>query len=101
MVQGGQSHFYPYQITGAVGLVLKLLGSIDADKLFEASAGAYTESEMNKACGDADSTGFGKTKQCLLAALPFSTLPTKNKHNMLIVHRRWQDCMSQRAYRRG
>jgi SNF2 family DNA or RNA helicase len=68
--------FFPYQISGAVGLVLKLYGSIE-ESLF---AGTSNQAlDMREAARDledvkvhgaimADEVGFGKTKQLLLAA---------------------------------
>ena len=73
--------FYDYQITGAVGLILKLYGKIDADKLLNGTnnkdnpraakirqaASKLEDLRINGAilC---DKEGFGKTKQALLAA---------------------------------
>ena len=95
-----KSTFYNYQITGAIGIVLKLLGKIDAAKLFERcpdvgwtleqldlAEHAATKLEDLQTHGAilADGTGFGKTKQCLLAALIFSILGTENMPMLLLV----------------
>ncbi|KAJ5181125.1 hypothetical protein N7491_000679 [Penicillium cf. griseofulvum] len=87
-------------ITGAIGIVLKLLGKIDATKLFEKcpdvgwtleqidlAEHAATKLEDLQTYGAilADGTGFGKTKQCLLAALIFSILSTENMPMLLLV----------------
>jgi hypothetical protein len=75
------SKFFHYQISGAVGIILKLYGHIDVDKLLKYCT-HVTEDEivvMRKAadqlrdlcmsgCILADDVGFGKTKQLLLAA---------------------------------
>ncbi|KAJ5574154.1 SNF2-like protein [Penicillium hispanicum] len=77
-----------YQITGAVGLALKLIGKIPAKPLLEL-AGLSAESvegqRVSRAADRledlrihgailADETGFGKTKQCLLAALLYAVI---------------------------
>ncbi|KAJ5529629.1 SNF2-like protein [Penicillium freii] len=90
--------FFDYQITGAIGLVLKLFGGIDAKLLLSATGlnpqdpRAERVSSAAEKLRDlqiygamiADGTGFGKTKQCLLAALLFSFLTTENKPALLI-----------------
>lgn len=90
--------FFDYQITGAIGLVLKLFGGVDA-KLLLSATGLNPQDpraeRVSSAAGKlrdlqiygamiADGTGFGKTKQCLLAALLFSFLTTENKPALLI-----------------
>jgi SNF2 family DNA or RNA helicase len=76
------SEFYPYQISGSVGCILKLYGKIDAEKLLKATRQLNNPRADNirKACDCledlllhgcilADEVGFGKTKQALLVAL--------------------------------
>lgn len=78
--------FYAYQISGAVGVVLKLYGEVDVDKLLEVTnstlhpraqrireAGAQLKHLRIHGCILADDVGFGKTIQCLLAGF-FHTL---------------------------
>lgn len=91
--------FYDYQITGAVGAILKLFGSIDTTRLLEATAFNPMDRRAEKAlsAGEklqdlrihgamiADGTGFGKTKQCLLAAMLFALLTVENKPMLLLV----------------
>ncbi|KAI9376377.1 hypothetical protein BJX61DRAFT_538909 [Aspergillus egyptiacus] len=75
-------HFYHYQISGAIGLILKLYGQIDAEVLLRktnrmehALANDVREAaaSLKDICINgamlADETGFGKTKQALLAAV--------------------------------
>lgn len=93
------SDFYDYQIVGAIGILLKLFGMID-DELLLSGTGFDPQDpraeKVSSAAGRlrdicihgamiADGTGFGKTKQCLLAALLFSFLTKENKPALLIV----------------
>ncbi|RDW62917.1 uncharacterized protein DSM5745_10028 [Aspergillus mulundensis] len=76
------SQFYHYQISGAVGIILKLYGHIDPQVLLESTncldhpraeevreAAAVLNSVCLHGAILADETGFGKTKQSLLAAV--------------------------------
>ncbi|OBT82958.1 hypothetical protein VE02_08180 [Pseudogymnoascus sp. 03VT05] len=84
------SEFYKYQVSGAVGCILKLYGEVDADKLLKAmgketdpSADLVHDAAIQlrdlKLHGAilADEVGFGKTKQSLLIALLHSVLYTE------------------------
>lgn len=75
------SSFYHYQISGAIGCVLKLYGKIDVEKLLSATPTPYSfDVEKVKAAAEVlqdlmvhgcllcDDVGFGKTKQGLLVA---------------------------------
>ncbi|CEL03222.1 hypothetical protein ASPCAL04379 [Aspergillus calidoustus] len=81
------SHFYHYQISGAVGIILKLYGQIDAEALLlatdylqhpQANMVREAAAQLKDICLHgailADETGFGKTKQTLLAAVLHSIL---------------------------
>ncbi|KAJ0425565.1 P-loop containing nucleoside triphosphate hydrolase protein [Aspergillus carlsbadensis] len=81
------SHFYHYQISGAVGIILKLYGQIDAEALLletdclqhpQANIVREAAAQLKDICLHgailADETGFGKTKQSLLAAVLHSIL---------------------------
>jgi SNF2 family DNA or RNA helicase len=81
------SHFYHYQISGAVGLILKLYGQIDAEALLlatdclqhpQANMVREAAAQLKDICLHgallADETSFGKTKQSLLAAVLHSIL---------------------------
>ncbi|XHG09858.1 hypothetical protein AWENTII_012895 [Aspergillus wentii] len=74
--------FYHYQVSGAIGLVLKLYGKIDAETLLKKTGSMKhaQADDVRKAAAElqdlcihgallADETGFGKTKQALLGAL--------------------------------
>jgi SNF2 family DNA or RNA helicase len=76
------SNFYTYQISGAVGCILKMYGKVDADKLLRGTnntknprakdvqnAAASLQHLLVHGCILADEVGLGKTKQSLLAAL--------------------------------
>lgn len=85
-----KSEFYNYQLCGAVGVILKLYGQVNTEQLL-AGTGQLDHPRANdihdaaQSLGDlclygailADETGFGKTKQCLLAALLHSILYTE------------------------
>lgn len=93
------SEFYHYQVNGAVGICLKLLGSIDpqpltafgklapdggkAKRLKEAAA------HLSHLCIHgailADETGFGKTKIALLVLMLYCILARPKKPNVLLV----------------
>ncbi|KAJ5619498.1 hypothetical protein N7510_003482 [Penicillium lagena] len=90
--------FYHYQISGAVGLILKQYGEIDANKLI-GSAGldsndpraekvklaAKKLTDLQTHCVIlADETGFGKTITCLLMLL-MRTMPTEIMKPTLLV----------------
>lgn len=93
------SDFYDYQIVGSVGMLLKLLGTIDGARLIaatklnprsvKAKRVSAAASKLWHRCIHgallADGTGFGKTKQCLLTALLFSFLTEENKPALLVV----------------
>jgi SNF2 family DNA or RNA helicase len=81
------SDFYPYQVSGSVGVILKLYGHIDTEKLLKATcfvddpraekireAGEKLRDICIHGCFLADDVGFGKTKQLLLAAFIHSQL---------------------------
>jgi SNF2 family DNA or RNA helicase len=82
-------HFYRYQVSGAVGISLKLYGQIDAEALLlatdclqhpQADMVREAATQQKDICLNgaihADETGFGKTKQSLLAAVLHSILYT-------------------------
>ncbi|KGO49252.1 SNF2-like protein [Penicillium expansum] len=93
------SHFFHYQITGAVGIILKIFGTIDAERLCQSTALNASDPRAQKVLSAAnklrdiqihgamlaDGTGFGKTKQCLLAKLLYSLLTKENKPTLLLV----------------
>ncbi|KAH0288518.1 hypothetical protein KCU62_g5009, partial [Aureobasidium sp. EXF-3399] len=75
------SSFYHYQLGGAIGCILKLYGTIDAEKLLAAAPQPYAfdaqkvreaaevlRDLMVHGCLLCDDVGFGKTKQGLLVA---------------------------------
>ncbi|OBT86897.1 hypothetical protein VE02_03857 [Pseudogymnoascus sp. 03VT05] len=82
-----RSEFYGYQISGAVGCILKMYGTIDAQKLIEKTehlnnprvvtiqhAATQLNDLLMHGCILADEVGLGKTKQALLIALLHSLL---------------------------
>ncbi|CAI7626633.1 unnamed protein product [Penicillium viridicatum] len=94
------SNFYDYQVVGAVGILLKQVGRVDAKALLKYcgfptkkneqtsklhSAAKQLQSLQTHGAIIADGTGFGKTKQCLLAALLTAILKTgPHKPNVLL-----------------
>ncbi|KAJ6162488.1 SNF2-like protein [Penicillium canescens] len=91
--------FFAYQINGAVGLLIKLLGNIDPvvllkwarisrkdseDKRVIQAAGRLKHLRLHAAIC-ADLTGFGKTKLILLATILYSVLARTNKPTLLLV----------------
>ncbi|QKX54988.1 uncharacterized protein TRUGW13939_02078 [Talaromyces rugulosus] len=89
-----KSEFYNYQLAGAVGVILKLYGSINAELLLSGTGQLYhpQANDVRDAARQlrdirvhgvilADETGFGKTKQCLLAAVLHSLLYTETDDN--------------------
>ncbi|KAH0346279.1 hypothetical protein KCU83_g7430, partial [Aureobasidium melanogenum] len=97
-----KSHFYHYQISGAIGCILKLYGKIDVDKLLSKTPKPYDfDVEKVKAAADklhdllvhgvilGDDVGFGKTKQGLLTACLYQLLDDEQhpKHSQEILHK--------------
>lgn len=85
-----KSELYNYQLCGAVGVVLKLYGYVDAELLLagtgqldhpQAADVRVAASQLRDICIHgallADETGFGKTKQALLAAVLHTFLYTE------------------------
>lgn len=85
-----KSEFYNYQLCGAVGVILKLYGRVDAEQLLagtgqldhpRAADVRDAASQLVDFCIHgallADETGFGKTKQALLAAVLHTFLYTE------------------------
>lgn len=85
-----KSDFYNYQLFGAVGVILKLYGGIDAEKLLVETGNVDhpraddvrdAAQSLRDICVHgallADETGLGKTKQCLLSAALHSFLYTE------------------------
>jgi hypothetical protein len=83
-------HFYVFQVTGAIGAVLKLYGRIDVEKLLVATeylnhpkandiraAAAGLEDLLIHGCILADDVGFGKTIQSLTVVFFHSILYDK------------------------
>jgi hypothetical protein len=91
--------FFAFQINGAVGLLLKLIGRIDPLALLKWAKIPHQSAEGQRvisAAGKlkhltlhaaicADLTGFGKTKLVLLAVQLYSILTEFNKPSLLIV----------------
>ncbi|KAL3464256.1 hypothetical protein BJX64DRAFT_286678 [Aspergillus heterothallicus] len=84
------THFYHYQISGAVGVLLKLYGHIDPELLLlatdclqhpQANMVREAAARLKDLCLHgailADETGFGKTKQSLLVAVLHGILYTE------------------------
>lgn len=85
-----KSEFYEYQISGAVGCILKLYGSIDAEKLLKGTnqlenprandirhiCTLLSDLQLHS-CILAHEVGFGKTKQALLVAFFYTLLYIK------------------------
>ena len=76
------SNFYHYQISGAIGCILKMYGKIDVEKLLQATknkgnpraksireAASHLQHLPVHGCILADEVGLGKTKQSLLVTL--------------------------------
>jgi hypothetical protein len=91
------SDFYHYQISGAVGCILKLYGRIDVDKLLSKSKQPYAfDVEKVRRAAErlhdllvhgvvlADDVGFGKTKQLLLIGYLHMLLGDKNLPTLLV-----------------
>ncbi|KAJ6176868.1 Helicase C-terminal [Penicillium canescens] len=91
--------FFAFQINGAVGLLLKLIGSIDPLALLKwakiphqsvegqrviSAAGKLKHLTLHAAIC-ADLTGFGETKLVLLAVQLYSILTEFNKPSLLVV----------------
>ncbi|KAL2853238.1 hypothetical protein BJY01DRAFT_78302 [Aspergillus pseudoustus] len=94
------SDFYHYQISGAVGIIAKLYGQIDANKLLlatdclqhpQADVVREAAAQLKDFCLHgailADETGFGKTKQSLLAAVLHTFLYTEKDEDRNDCHR--------------
>jgi SNF2 family DNA or RNA helicase len=81
------TRFFPYQISGAVGMVLKIYGCIDESLFAGTSPQALDMREAARdledvtvhGCIMADEVGFGKTKQLLLAAYLHTLLYPEQK----------------------
>ncbi|KAJ5737100.1 Helicase C-terminal [Penicillium malachiteum] len=93
------SQFYHYQLSGAVGAVMKLTGLIDLEPLIKygmvdlksqkaegiREAARHLESLKYHGAILADETGFGKTKLSLLALLLYCILAKPNKPHVLLI----------------
>jgi len=91
--------FFAYQINGAIGLLIKLLGAIDpavllkwasipvdsAEAIKVKNAAAKLQHLRLHAAICADLTGFGKTKLILLTSLVYSVLADTNRPTLLLV----------------
>ncbi|OQD66320.1 hypothetical protein PENDEC_c048G01584 [Penicillium decumbens] len=91
--------FFVYQINGAIGLLIKLLGAIDPAVLLKWASIPVDSAEAVKvknaaaklqhlrlhAAICADLTGFGKTKLILLTSLLYSFLADTNRPTLLLV----------------
>lgn len=91
------TEFFNYQISGAVGIALKLYGRIDADALLRGTsyldnpraadirqAAVELKDVKIHGCIMADEVGFGKTKQVLLAAYLHTILSKEEEDGELL-----------------